>query len=309
MKRRAFSLVELMLVLAVLALLAAFALPHYRNFLIRSDLERATQQMTQVLRSAQIRSQHGEQDSAWGVYTLQGILFKGESFANRDTGFDEVYPLPNSVTVSGITEVWFSRLYGIPSVTGTIILTAINGDVREIPVTADQLLSGPAPPDLAGDVRIKVDFLRIRNHGDGSAENAVYVGQDALRYEDGSFIPLKTDGVTHIDASLSMDVTGMAMQRLNGTVRIMNFGGLSPGGKEVVDALITIDNADIENVENDLGENETENPFDGNENTGVGGDEVTADLEEGTVLFQTRVTNAGDSILIHWKQDPMQMLR
>jgi len=306
MQRSAWNLIELLIVLAIVAVIGVIAIPQYRSYLIRNDLNLAAEKVIHMLNRAQILSQAGEQSAVWGVNVPEGIVFLGESYDSRDPDHDEDYPLKPTIAVSGLIEVTFSRIYGEPSETGVIILTAINGDTREIEVGA--ILSGSGMIDLAGNASFYVVFEDIRNQGNGAAEAALFVGPDGVRYEDGEEVPLKTGGTFHTDAGLVVGATGLAVERADGYFKIMAYGDLVSGGKEIVDARIELVGAVIDHVDNDIGEFVTENPFDGNVSNGVGGDEVTL-IDNKTVLFQTRTTNYGDSILIYWKQEEPRWLR
>lgn len=297
---------ELLLVIGILAILAGMTIPNYRNYHIRNDLDLAATQTEQMLRRAQFLSQSGEEDSVWGVHAGSGILFKGTSFASRDPVYDEKYPFSPTILVSGITEVTFSKIYGEPSATGIITFTALNGDVGEVAVRAG--LSGEQTVAIPSeDVRMRIDFDKIKNSGKGNAEAASYVGENAVRYGDGEWIPLITNGQVHKDTGLQIEATGLAVERGDGYVRILAYGDLESGGKEVVDVTIIFENATVETIENDTGTFETENPFDGVVNEGVGGDEVTIQGSN-QVFFQTRTTNYGDGILLYWKQTPSRWL-
>ncbi|MBU0767299.1 type II secretion system protein [Patescibacteria group bacterium] len=310
MKRPSFNLPELLIVLAVVVTISAISIPMYREYMIRNDLNLAEQQTIQMLNSAQARSRAGLENSSWGVSITEKTIYKGSNFAGRDPDYDEIYSFVPTITVSGLTETTFSRLYGIPNHKGIIILTAINGDTREIAVTDDGLLTGPSTIDLNGNARMKIVFENIQNQGSGSAEAATYVGLDGKRYEDGEWIPLKSGSTIYTDQGLIIGALGLAVERKQNYVRVLAHGGLDPGGKEIVDARIVFENAVIDRVENDEGsENVTENPFDGNVNSGVGGDEVTYTPGGNSVFFQTRCTNYGDSILIYWQQAAPRWLR
>lgn len=304
--RPSSTLLETLLVASLLVAIAGMSIPMYRNYQIRSDLDIAENQTRQMINRARLLSQAGVEDSIWSVDASSGILFKGSNFVERDRDYDEYYPFAPTIAVSGLTQISFSQLYGEPSRTGTITLTAINGDIRTI--TVKPSLGGSQTITLPGeDIRMRIDFAYLKNNGNGDAEAATYVGPDAIRFEDGAWIPIMTNNQTHIDGGYFMEATGLSVERGDGFVRVSAYGDLDNGGKEVVDAYITFENATVENVENDLGDNECENPFDGNENNGVGGDEVSQPNER-QVLFQTRTTNYGDSILIYWKQDPSRWL-
>ncbi len=133
--RRGFALVEMLLVIGIIGALTVLSLPALREYSIRSDLDNATQQATQGLGRAKLKSQNGDKDSAWGFYVPNGTLYKGQSYAARDPSFDEVYPMPSTIAVSGLLDVSYSRLRGLPSSTGSIILRDLNNDQRIISVT------------------------------------------------------------------------------------------------------------------------------------------------------------------------------
>jgi type II secretory pathway pseudopilin PulG len=145
--------VETLLTLGIIAVTAGVTIPMYRNYQLRSDLDLTAEQVLQALRSAQGRSQAGENDAQWGFYVADGVLFEGDAYALRDTDEDEQYPFPDTISTSGLSEVVFSRVNGIPNNTGDIILETISGEQRIITVSADGTLSssGIQPSGLDSD--------------------------------------------------------------------------------------------------------------------------------------------------------------
>lgn len=135
MNRPAFGLLEMLLVIGILSAVTSFTVPMYREYQIRSDLDHAAQLATQGLSRAKLLSQSGEQDSEWGFYIPSGTLYKGTGYAERDQRFDEVFPMPSTIAISGIFDVSYSRIDGKPSTTGSITLRALNNDERVIYVT------------------------------------------------------------------------------------------------------------------------------------------------------------------------------
>ncbi len=133
--RPAFAVLELIIVIGILATMTSLSIPAYREYQIRSDLDRTTQQVTQGLARAKLLSTSGERDSAWGFYVPSGTLYKGQSYADRDASFDEVYPMPSTIAVTGLLDVAYSRISGLPADTGDIVLRALNNDERIIQVT------------------------------------------------------------------------------------------------------------------------------------------------------------------------------
>lgn len=530
----------------------------YRNYQVRTDLDLVTEQTVQALRRAQILSQSGENNSAWGLYVQEGTLYQGDAYAIRDPQYDEVYPVPPTINTSGLPEVVFTVPDGIPDRTGEIIIQGLNGEKRIIVVSLDGVLgssgiqdagetagygdgdtggsttggdtgdtttggdtggdtdgtttggdtggatggdtggsttggdtggatggdsgggtecedrfsvaengtitttgnvnatftvlgsqitygaggpevqvrveastdggstwislfggqdvdggeqqtvtslptgsnvllkvngryswlfnktyrsddnsnrrdghvvalrNGDAPPEYqafdnqqdlssflqdildgdgniniaaydivylaelgslngssadfqdaviqvsfaqpvgscasVGEPRFKVEFSRTENVGNGDLSPKVYVGEQGMVFTSGEWIPLKDNGVTVIDNFLTEDVPGLAVWRHNGYIRALLHGSHTDGSKEIMDATITFADALIDSVDNDTGDNVTENPFDGIVNDGAGGDEVSTAANNLSVTYKSRVTQLDDAILIHWQE-------
>ncbi len=137
-KNSGITLIEILLSVSVLGLLAGLATPVYQSFQVRNDLEVAKNTAVQSLRRAQVEAQSGVGDSPWGVYFGDGdiTLFKGASFATRSAGFDEFFDVPASIVRTGLSEVVFSKLEGVPSATGTVTLTSNTNETRNITINA-----------------------------------------------------------------------------------------------------------------------------------------------------------------------------
>jgi len=105
-------------------------------FFINNDIDIATLNTAQAIRRAQNLSLGVEEDSVWGVRMSgsQVTLFKGGDYVTRDTNFDENFDLPDSVVVSGLSEVIFDKFSGIPQTVGSINFTAPNNLNRNITI-------------------------------------------------------------------------------------------------------------------------------------------------------------------------------
>jgi type II secretory pathway pseudopilin PulG len=554
---KGFTAIETLLTLGIVAITAGMSIPLYQNYQIRSDLDLAVAQTLHNLSSAQLKSQTGEEDGQWGAYIPDGTVFMGENFITRDEDFDSTIVLPVGISVFGIEEVMYSRVYGVPSPTGEIILEASSGERRIITINEDGTLSasqieeldsgsdsgdtgsddsggdsgsddggdsgsddsggdsgsddggdsgssdggdtggdsgggssgggggdddddgeptcedrfsvaddgtitttgtvsatvkalgaeitygsdgpeiqvkadistdggttwndlfnnaeidggeqqtidglasnqqlvikvngrygwlfnktyksndesghievlrnGDDPPEYdaygnqAGletflqdiidengkisineydvviltelgslgtssadfqdavfliqfgqpvgscadnaDPRFKFAFDRLENIGSGDAEKRAYVGQAEWAYSENQWIPLLSpDSQIATDGGMPEDVPGFAVERHNGFVRVLLHGSHTNGGKEIVDARIIFDGAEVVSLQNVEGINKSENPFDGIVNDGAGGDEATIISGNGSALFQTRVTVQDDTIDIYWTE-------
>ncbi len=135
MQRRAFSLLEVVIVIGIIGVMAALSIPQYRDYQIRSDLDTVAQQVSQGLARAQLLAKSGERDSAWGFYVPAGILYKGASYATRDSNYDQTFPMPSTIAVNGLLDISYAKNTGTPSEVGNITLRALNDDQRQIQVT------------------------------------------------------------------------------------------------------------------------------------------------------------------------------
>lgn len=142
MVRRGFSAMELLLVIGVIATTAGIAIPMYRQYQVFIDIDTATEHLVQATRAAQALSQAGKNDSVWGVNLRNGTLFAGQSYTERNPQRDVFFPLPKNVSTDWIDEITFSRVDGLPSVTGVFcVYSLISNNYRAITVDVNGTLS------------------------------------------------------------------------------------------------------------------------------------------------------------------------
>lgn len=140
---RAFTVLEVMLSLAAIAVIAGIALPIYQSFQVRNDMDIAATTIAQSCRRAAVLAQASDGDMSWGVRMQSGsiTLFKGASYATRDAAFDEFFAVPTSITPSGLSEIVFAKFTGIPTATGTTTLTSSTNETRTITLNAKGTVS------------------------------------------------------------------------------------------------------------------------------------------------------------------------
>lgn len=143
MKNAGFTLIEILLSIAAIAIIAGIAVPVYQSFQVRNDLDIAAVEIVQTLRRAQILSQAVDGDIDWGVYVQGGsiTLFKGASYAARDINFDEVFEVPASIIPSGISEIVFTKFSGNPRIISVIMLTSNTDETRNISINPKGMVS------------------------------------------------------------------------------------------------------------------------------------------------------------------------
>ena len=111
------------------------SIPFYQDFQIRNGMDTGVNTIVENLRRSQALSMAVDGDSNWGV-NISGnliILFKGANFITRDVDFDEVSQILSVISSTGLDEIVFSKLDGLPNNTGVINLSA-SGNTRTISI-------------------------------------------------------------------------------------------------------------------------------------------------------------------------------
>jgi prepilin-type N-terminal cleavage/methylation domain-containing protein len=137
--KRGFTLLELTLATATLALLAVIAIPVTLSVYTKNDLRNSVQITTQAMRQAQSYAFSGREDDDWGVRVASGsvTLFKGDDYSTRDTDYDEVATISTGITIGGtLSEIIFSEASGLPESTGTVTYTSQNSELITITLNA-----------------------------------------------------------------------------------------------------------------------------------------------------------------------------
>ena len=122
------SLIELIIVIALMGILAAFAVGAYQLFFERSRIDKATVEVALVLQKAQDLSISAHEGKEYGIRIHPSL---GEyQLIYRASPVDmtiTTYKLPNNISFLGVDfssgiVVYFSKLTGLPSAPGYITL-------------------------------------------------------------------------------------------------------------------------------------------------------------------------------------------
>lgn len=133
MDNKGFTLIEILLVVALIALVSSIGIPVSQHFNVGNDLIVARNTIVQTLRRAQLLSQAVDSDMGWGVHIENHniVLFAGDNYSSRNIAFDEEFEISRSITFSGENEIIFNKFSGNPQTTEDIILTS-NTNVSKI---------------------------------------------------------------------------------------------------------------------------------------------------------------------------------
>lgn len=126
MNQKAFSLVELLVGVAIVLLLVILTLPVLRSFDRQKTLDGVLQDISGVLRVAQSKTVASEGSATYGVYfdsassSQKYVLFKGTSYETRDPSQDQVYNISSQI-----------ELYDIQLSSSQIVFQKITGSAQQ----------------------------------------------------------------------------------------------------------------------------------------------------------------------------------
>ncbi|EKD46877.1 MAG: hypothetical protein ACD_67C00030G0002 [uncultured bacterium] len=140
--KKGFTLIEVMLVLALIVIISGISAPVYQSFQLKNNLDVGVNATVQTLRRAQLLSQSGEGDSNWGVHIESGgaTLFKGADYATRETSFDEIFEISEDIVVAGMQNIVYSKLSGEPQTSGNIVLTTSTNETETININSKGMI-------------------------------------------------------------------------------------------------------------------------------------------------------------------------
>ncbi len=126
---RGFTLIEILLVFALLAILVAITVPLAISFMRKNDMEISTEIVAESLRRAQSLSFFMNHDSSWGVEfsNNQVVVFAGSNFSARNAALDETFSFPSF-------PINFSKESGLSGSSSSITITNSSGESRSITI-------------------------------------------------------------------------------------------------------------------------------------------------------------------------------
>ena len=134
-KKKGFTLIEIVIVLAIFGILSTTLVATLKNLKQSNKIETTMILVEESVFRAKILSIGQYQDDGWGVNFSTGeiIVFKGNSFAGRDQGFDEIIGVSSDVTFTNTTEFIFDAFTGEPQSTGIVTIN-LDGDSKDLSV-------------------------------------------------------------------------------------------------------------------------------------------------------------------------------
>lgn len=128
-----FTLIEMMIVLGIFMVLGSGIFVYLLSWQQESKLDDVASELIINLQRCQAKAQASLGNSECGLYFSGNFyyLFKGASFATRDPSDDEIFTVPEIITISTnfSNSIYFSKYSGNPSVAGGLItLNNVNNE-------------------------------------------------------------------------------------------------------------------------------------------------------------------------------------
>lgn len=139
---KGFTLIELLMVIAIIAIIGTSSAVFFSRLLLQTSVANVQDEMVSQLRKAQIYAMAGKRGGEWGVRYGSNLitLFQGTSYATRNIAFDENFSVNPNISISGFTEIEFSRITGLPNITPTITISGNSGN-KTITVNSQGIIS------------------------------------------------------------------------------------------------------------------------------------------------------------------------
>ena len=139
--KKAFTLIETLIILAIIAVMAVLSVPFYQSFQIRTQLDDNGEEIVQTLRRAQSKAMAIEDDQVFSVHfeSNKFVLFKNTPYNPNDPD-NEITDLPLTLSISinlngGGSDVVFDKLKGTTVNYGTVTISSVNNESRTISIS------------------------------------------------------------------------------------------------------------------------------------------------------------------------------
>ena len=120
--RSGITVIEIIMVIAILAIVASTSVPILSNFILRNNLTNVSNQIIGSIRKAQDYAMNGRDGAVWGV-CQSGNSIRLFSGSCASPSYFEDYTISSSIIVSGLSETTFSPLRGEPSSALSVTIT------------------------------------------------------------------------------------------------------------------------------------------------------------------------------------------
>jgi type II secretory pathway pseudopilin PulG len=114
MKKKSFTLLEILLVISLMVIVAQLSIPTFMSMKNSNDFDLAQTQILQGLRRAKTLALAGTNDNNWGIYFSADkfTVYCGIDYQSRDTVRDEETAVNSNITLPQNSDVNFEKNTG-----------------------------------------------------------------------------------------------------------------------------------------------------------------------------------------------------
>lgn len=142
--RWGFTLIELILVVAIITTVGGLSASFYGRFINQNAVSNTVDQIVQLTRKAQTYAMLSRKSNSagWGICLSSPnlILYQGVSCLSKNSALDEKFQVNTAISISGLTDINFTRVNGIPSTTPTIVVSGL-GISKQVVVNSLGMIS------------------------------------------------------------------------------------------------------------------------------------------------------------------------
>jgi prepilin-type N-terminal cleavage/methylation domain-containing protein len=135
--RKGFSLIELLVAMVILVIISSFGIGISSRAYRRGSIDAERDTLRGVLEKARSQALANIGEAAHGLAVTEDeyVVFRGNSYDDRDEDFDEVIPRTAGLVVDGPAEVIFEPIEG--TVDSAVTFT-VQGEVKSITVEVNE---------------------------------------------------------------------------------------------------------------------------------------------------------------------------
>ena len=123
MKKNGFTLIEILLVIAIIAILGASTTPFLSRFVLQTNYDSIVDKVIASVRKTQEYAMDGKNGTVWGICKFSNNIRLYSGSCNSPT-MSENFSIPNTVTVTGLNDTTFN-IRGEPSTPISVTVNTI----------------------------------------------------------------------------------------------------------------------------------------------------------------------------------------